>query len=172
LIVGFDPILALHAVAPNSSERQKRGFAPTTESKKPITSRAGIDAMLSASIMAKFLLDDLRIYGMAEDLADLIWEVVVSWEPFAKGTVGKQLVRAADSVGANIAEGYGRAAPADNRRFVRIARGSLYEVRHFLRRADKRGLLTVGQKQPLQTVLKGLLPMLNAYLRSLGKEGL
>ncbi|HWZ94363.1 MAG TPA: four helix bundle protein [Opitutaceae bacterium] len=75
-----------------------------------------------------------------------------------------------DSVGANIAEGYGRASPVDNQRFVRIARGSLYEVRHFLRRADKRGLLVKGQKQPLQTVLSGLLPALNAYLRSLGKD--
>jgi len=120
--------------------------------------------------MAKFLLEELRIYKMAEDLADLVWEVLSSWEPFAKSTVGYQLVRAADSVGANIAEGYGRAPPVDNQRFVRIACGSLHEVRHFLRRADKRGLLTKGQKQPLQIVLRGLLPTLNAYLRSLGKD--
>ena len=126
--------------------------------------------MLTVSIMAKFLLEELRIYGMAEDLADLIWEVVTSWEPFAKSTVGYQLTRAADSVGANIAEGYGRASPVDNQHFVRMARGSLYEVRYFLRRADKRGLLAKGQKQPLQTVLSGLLPALNAYLRSLGKD--
>jgi len=119
--------------------------------------------------MAKFLLEELRIYKMAEDLADFIWEIVTSREPFAKSTVGYQLTRAADSVGANIAEGYGRASPVDNQRFVRIARGSLYEVRHFLRRADKRGLLVNGQKQPLQAVLNELLPALNAYLRSLGK---
>jgi len=74
----------------------------------------------------------------------------------------------ADSVGANIAEGYGRASPGDHQRFIRIARGSLYEVRHFLRRADKRRLLTKEQKAPLQRVLKELLPALNAYLRSLG----
>jgi four helix bundle protein len=122
--------------------------------------------------MAKFLLEELRIYKMAEDLADLVWEVATSWEPFAKSTIGYQLTRAADSVGANIAEGYGRASPVDNQRFVRIARGSLYEVRHFLRRADKRGLLVKGQKQPLQAVLSRLMPALNAYLRSLDKEGL
>jgi four helix bundle protein len=104
---------------------------------------------------------------MAEELADRVWEVVGPWEGFAKRTVGQQLVRAADSVGANIAEGYGRAAPVDHQRFIRIARGSLYEVRHFLRRADKRQLLPREQKAPLRAVMKELLPALNAYLRSL-----
>lgn len=118
--------------------------------------------------MAKFALDDLRVYAMAEELADLVWELVGPWESFAKSTVGNQLVRAADSVGANIAAGYGRASPADHQRFVRTAPGSLYEVRHFLRRADKRKLLGGGQKIPLQELLKELLPALNAYLRSLG----
>jgi four helix bundle protein len=118
--------------------------------------------------MAKFALDELRVYLLAEELADLVWPMVADWGPFAKSTVGHQLVRAADSVGANIAEGYGRASPLDHQRFVRTARGSLYEVRHFLRRSDNRRLLTPEQKKNLQTVLHELLPALNAYLRSLG----
>ena len=118
--------------------------------------------------MAKFALDDLRVYAMAEQLADLVWEAVIPWGSFARSTVANQLVRAADSVGANIAEGYGRASPADHQRFVRMARGSLYEVRHFLRRADKRQLIDKETKAPLQALLKELLPALNAYLRSLG----
>lgn len=121
--------------------------------------------------MAKFALDDLRVYGMSEEVADLIWDLVKGWDSFAKDTVGKQLVRAGDSVGANIAEGYGRASPGDNQRFVRMARGSLYEVRHFLRRAEKRGLLNAEAKQPVASVLTELLPALNAYLRSLGDHG-
>ena len=120
--------------------------------------------------MATFALDELRVYRMAEELADLSWALVVHWDAFAKETVGKQLVRAADSVGANIAEGYGRASPADHQRFVRTARGSLCEVRHFLRRADKRGLVQREAKQPLQTLLRELPPALNAYLRSLRSD--
>jgi four helix bundle protein len=120
--------------------------------------------------MATFALEELRVYAMAEPLADLVWDVVAGWEPFAKSTLGHQLVRAADSVGANIAEGYGRASPADHQRFVRPARGSLYEVRHFLRRADQRRLLTREQRGPLHKLLQALLPTLNAYLRSLGKH--
>lgn len=118
--------------------------------------------------MATFALENLEVYALAENLVDAVWDTVGPWESFPKTTVGHQLVRAADSVGANIAEGYGRASPADNKRFIRTARGSLYEVRHFLRRADKRNLLTREQKQPLQKLLRELLPRLNAYLHSIG----
>jgi len=54
--------------------------------------------------------------------------VVLGWNNFARDTVGKQLVRSADSVGANIAEGAGRGRFLDNRRFVRMSRGSLNET--------------------------------------------
>jgi four helix bundle protein len=120
--------------------------------------------------MSKFALDSLKVYSMSEDLTDLVWETVSHWDPFARSALGQQIVRAADSVGANIAEGYGRASPADHKRFIRIARGSLYETRHFLRRADKRRLLTREQKAPLRLLLKNLLPALNGYLRSLGNQ--
>ena len=52
--------------------------------------------------------ENLQVYKLSEKLADEVWTVVTSWEQFAKTTVGKQMVRAADSVGANIAEGSGR----------------------------------------------------------------
>lgn len=112
--------------------------------------------------------ENLRVYRHAEQLSDLIWDAVAGWEPFAKDTLGKQLVRAADSIGANIAEGSGRATYADNKRFIVIARGSLMEVRHFLRRAHKRKLLAPSQTEALQTILSTLPKSLNAYLRSIG----
>jgi len=65
--------------------------------------------------------ENLEVYKLAERLADEIWSVVLRWDYFARDTVGKQLVRAADSIGANIAEGTGRRSFQDNRRFVRTA---------------------------------------------------
>jgi len=115
--------------------------------------------------------EKLRVYQLSEQLADDVWVIVMAWKPFAKDTVGKQLVRAADSVGANIAEGVGRGAFPDTRRFVRIARGSLHETQHWLRRAYRRKLLTDAQVGALKPVVDELAPKLNAFLNSIGRVG-
>jgi four helix bundle protein len=111
----------------------------------------------------------LEVYRLAERLANEIWDATNNWHPFAKETVGRQLVRAADSVGANIAEGAGRGTFQDNRRFVRIARGSLNEVQHWLRLSYQRQLLNDEQVQRLRPIIEELGPRLNAYLKSIGK---
>ena len=118
--------------------------------------------------MAKTNFESLRVYQLAETLADQIWSIVVKWNVFARDTVGKQLVKAADSIGANIAEGTGRGSFVDNRRFVRIARGSLNETQHWLKRAYKRQLLNNKEVRNLKPIIDELAPKLNAYLNSIG----
>ena len=113
---------------------------------------------------------NLHVYGLSERLADAIREIVSGWAPFPRETVGKQLVKAADSVGANIAEGSARGTYQDNRRFIRIARGSLTEVQHWLRRAYKRKLLPDRDIEPLKATIDELAPRLNAYLNSIGTD--
>jgi four helix bundle protein len=110
--------------------------------------------------------EKLQVYQLAEKLADEIWSIVLGWDFFAKDTLGKQIVRAVDGVGANIAEGTGRGTLQDNRRFIRMARGSLYETKHWLRRAYRRTLLTKKQVDVIKPVINELLPKLNAYYRS------
>src|SRR5687767_4874135 len=80
-------------------------------------------------------------------------------------TVGEQVIRSADSIGANIAEGSGRGSAIDNRRFLRMARGSLYETRHWLRRAHRRRLLSQVQIDVLSPLIAESTPKLNAYIR-------
>jgi four helix bundle protein len=113
--------------------------------------------------------ENLQVYRLAEKLADSMWRLVAGWNAFDKHTFGKQLVRAADSIGANIAEGAGRGSYQDNRRFVRIARGSLYETKHWLRRAYVRELISAQAVGDLRPLLDELAPRLNAYLRSIGE---
>lgn len=118
--------------------------------------------------MEKTNFENLEIYKLAEDLADAVWAIVLKWNTLAQDTVGKQLIRSADSVGANIAEGSGRGSEQDYRRFIRIARGSLNETRHWLRRAFKRKLLTGDQIASLTPTIEKLTPKLNAYLKAIG----
>jgi four helix bundle protein len=118
--------------------------------------------------MARTNFEKLRVYQLSEKLAGQIWEVVLGWNNFARDTVGKQVVRSADGVGANISEGSGRGRFMDNKRFVRMARGSLNETQHWLRRAYKRNLLTKKQVDNLRPLIDELSPTLNAYLKSIG----
>ena len=117
--------------------------------------------------MTKTNFENLKVYQLSEDLADLIWDVVDTWKAFARYTVGRQIVRAADSIPANIAEGTGRETVKDKRHFVRISRGSLYETKNWLRRAYRRKLLTKEQIAEIKPLVDALAPMLNAYLRSI-----
>jgi four helix bundle protein len=114
--------------------------------------------------------EQLEVYQLSERLADDVWYLVLTWPRLAQDTVGKQLIRACDSIGANIAEGSGKGTFADNRRYVQVARGSLYETRHWLRRAFRRQLLSPCDTERLKPMLMELAPRLNAYLRSIGRK--
>lgn len=112
--------------------------------------------------------EELKVFQLAEQLADKVWDIVMSWKYFDKETVGKQLVQSADSIGANISEGAGRGTPRDNRRFIRIARGSFNETKFWLRRANKRDFLSKTQIKDLKEIINDLGPCLNGYLKSIG----
>ena len=120
--------------------------------------------------MSKTSFENLEVYQLAEKLADLIWEIVSEWNHFEKNTVGMQMVDSSDSVCANIAEGCGRFNYRDNSRFIKIARGSLYETKNWLRRAYKRKLLTDAHIEKIKPILDELLPKLNSYLSSILKK--
>ena len=125
--------------------------------------------LVGESPVEKSNFENLKVYQISENLADEIWQIVLRWDRFARDTVGSQIVRAADSIGANIAEGSGRGSFQDNRRFIKIARGSLKETQHFLRRAYKRKLLDNTQVNKIRPLVDKLAPMLNAYLNSIGR---
>lgn len=119
--------------------------------------------------MEKTNFENLDIYKLSEKITDEIWEIVLVWNNLARDTIGKQIIRSADSIGANIAEGSGRGTPQDNRRFLRMARGSLYETRHWLRRAHKRKLLSQENTEKLLLLINELTPKLNSYLRKVAE---
>ena len=111
--------------------------------------------------------EDLRVLKSAEEISDSIWKIVIQWDEFAKDVVGKQIARSADSVGANIAESFGRFHFGEKLQFLYYSRGSLFETKYWLNRTKVRGLR--GQKEVNGYVnrLTDLARQLNTFASSL-----
>lgn len=110
--------------------------------------------------------EDLRILKVCEEICDEIWSHVNKWTHFSKNSMGQQLVRAADSIGANIAEAYGRYHYGEKSQFFYYARGSLFETKYWLKRAKSRSLLPEKVVDSLHERLNQLARQLNNLIRS------
>jgi four helix bundle protein len=115
-------------------------------------------------------LEDLKVLGLAEGIADSIWAQVVRWDEFVRDTVGKQVVRAADSIGANIAEGFGRFNFGEKLQFLYYARGSLFETKYWLNRTLARNLMSSADVESFVTQLTALARQLNAFAKSIKSQ--
>jgi four helix bundle protein len=71
---------------------------------------------------------DLLVWKKAMDIADEVFQITKQFPGDERFGLVSQLRRAVVSVPSNIAEGYGRGSRPDYLRFLRNARGSLYEV--------------------------------------------
>jgi four helix bundle protein len=107
---------------------------------------------------------DLETLKAAEIVCDNLWQRIVHWGPFARDTVGKHLVEAADSIGANIAEAYARYHYGEKLTFLYYARGSLFETKYWINRAQVRELLEVDTAASYATELTEMARKLNALL--------
>jgi four helix bundle protein len=108
-------------------------------------------------------LEDLQVLKTAETVADSIWKRVVEWDDFAKDVVGKQIARSADSIGANIAESFGRYNFGEKLQFLYYSRGSLFETKYWLNRTQTRGLMKAEEISEYAESLTALARQLNAF---------
>jgi four helix bundle protein len=115
-------------------------------------------------------LEGLRVLQQAEALADAIWKDVLRWDAFARESMGSQLVRASDSVGANIAEAFGRFHYGEKLQFIYFARGSIFETNYWLNRALARLLLPPNVTQHHASELTNLARQLNAFAANIKKQ--
>ena len=119
--------------------------------------------------MSFYNLEDLEVYQLAESFGDEIWFIVNEWDYFAKDTVGKQMARSADSISANIAEGYGRYHYKENRNFCYFSRGSIIETKSWLKKSKTRNLINEATYQNLLQKLETIHHKLNIYIKFIGK---
>src|SRR4051794_15737205 len=116
-------------------------------------------AAASLSMHSEFR--NLVAYQRAAELADELWERVARWNSSARWSVGKQLTRAVDSIGANIAEATGRWHQKDQLRALYVARGELFETEHWITTAERRGLLERGTSDRLDEIARALSGLIN-----------
>ena len=111
--------------------------------------------------------EDLKVYELSMSVGERVWEIVSKWNYFEKDTIGKQLVRAVDSIAANLSEGFGRYHFKEKKNFSYYSRGSLYETKTWIVKAESRGLISKTDFLALKEDINYIGKMLNSYIKSI-----
>lgn len=112
----------------------------------------------------------LEIYKMSLKLSEDIWKVYSTLSNDLKYNIGNQVIRATDSIGANIAEGYGRFHYKDSVKFYYNSRGSLWETKHWVYLLYKRELIQKEIYQKIIDDLNLLGKKLNGFIKSIKEK--
>ena len=119
----------------------------------------------------KFLkLNDIEAYKISFKLSNQVWDIVLKWDYFSKDTIGKQFVRAVDSISANIAEGFGRYSKKDKIKFFRYSYGSLYESLDWNEKSHIRKLLSEDEYSLIFSELIKLPKAINSLILFTNKK--
>lgn len=113
-------------------------------------------------------LEEFNVYNLSMELGEKIWEITGKWNYFERTTIGKQLVRAADSVAANLSEGFGRFHYLENKNFSYYSRGSLFETKTWITKAHNRKLIDDAEFNSFTNDINIIGKMLNNYIKSIG----
>ena len=112
-----------------------------------------------------FTLETLEGYLLSESFSDEIWAIVENWDVFKKKTIGEQLVRDADSISANIGEGYGRYYYNESKQFYFYSRGSILETKSWLSKLMRRKIVDEKLCADLMMQTEAILRKLNSYIK-------
>jgi four helix bundle protein len=115
-------------------------------------------------------LGDLEIYKIAIELSNSAWQVYDLMPNQYKFHIGNQFLDAIDSIGANIAEGYGRFHYKDSLKFYYYSRGSLFESKHWIYLLKTRNLVNSDMYEIMLKYLKNEAVKLNNFINSLKEK--
>jgi four helix bundle protein len=108
----------------------------------------------------------LDVWSESQTLAAMVYKISARFPSSERFGLTHQVRRASVSVSSNIAEGAGRGAPRSFHGFLRIARGSLHEVRSQLHLAVRLGFVGSAAAQPVLDHADRVSRMLSGILRS------
>ena len=120
--------------------------------------------------MAYIKLGDLDVYRLSLEFSGIAWEVYERMDWQTKKIIGDQFIEAADSVGANIAEGYGRFHYKDRVKFYYNSRGSLTESKHWTLLLYKRKFINQTEYESLLNKAEEIHKKLNSHIKSCCKS--
>lgn len=110
-------------------------------------------------------LNDVPPYKRAFHLSNYVWDIVMKWDWFAQKTIGAQFVDAADSISANLAEGFGRYHKKDKIRFYHFSRGSTKECFDWNEKAKVRKLISDQEYKHIFKELDSLPVEINTLIK-------
>lgn len=111
--------------------------------------------------------EDLKIWQLSIELSIKIYQVTKTFPKSELFSLTDQLRRAVTSIGANIAEGFGRQYQKEKIQYLYQSRGSLYEVKHFLYISEKLGYISNPELNDILQDIEYLAKSINSFITSL-----
>lgn len=109
---------------------------------------------------------DLVVWKLARELRLHVYTLAKKLPPEERFALNTQMRRAAQSIGANIAEGFGRYSYRENIQFCRQARGSAFEIRDHLVTAADAAFITKDEYAEADALAQRVIQSINGYIRS------
>lgn len=113
---------------------------------------------------------DLKIWQKGIELVEIIYKITASFPQNEQYGLTSQIKRSSVSVPSNIAEGWGRGYNSNFLQFIKIARGSLYELETQLLIAYKIQLISKEDFELIQNLIVIESKMINSFITSLKKK--
>ena len=110
---------------------------------------------------------DLKIWQKGIELVEVIYKITVSFPQNEQYGITSQIRRSSVSVPSNIAEGWGRGYNNNFLQFIKIARGSFYELETQLIIAYKIQLITKEDFEIIQNLILIESKMINSFITTL-----
>lgn len=113
---------------------------------------------------------DLLVWQKARELRQEVFSLVKKLPQNEKYNLDFQMRRAACSITANLAEGYGRYHYKENNQFCRQSRGSIYELQDHIITCFDQGYIKEETYNSLQELMLEVIRLMDGYIKFLNNE--
>ena len=117
----------------------------------------------------QFNYEKLIVWQKSMELVDLVYKLIRNFPNSENSILVPQILRAANSIPANIAEGSYRQSNKEFVQFLYIAKGSVSETLTLLEISYRRKYIIQEEREEIRILCKDILNLLSALVKSLFK---